>query len=64
LVNELKVSRKDEDLEKIDSLISVINSEMQKISTRIYSETQNSDGNGQEVHASVNEEDVEFEEVK
>jgi molecular chaperone DnaK len=64
LVNELKVSRKDEDLEKIDSLISDINSEMQKISTRIYSETQNSDGNGQEVHASVNEEDVEFEEVK
>jgi molecular chaperone DnaK len=64
LVNELKVSRKDEDLEKIDSLISDINSEMQKISTRIYSETQNSDGNGQEVHASVNEENAEFEEVK
>jgi molecular chaperone DnaK len=60
----LREARKEENVEKIESLLGDLTSEMQKITERIYSESQSSDPGSTESSTVINEEEVEFEEVK
>jgi molecular chaperone DnaK len=59
----LKGARKEENIEKLESLLIDLTSAMQKITERIYSEAQTSE-TGNTESSTVPEEDVEFEEVK
>jgi len=59
----LKEARKEENIEKLESLLIDLTSAMQKITERIYSEAQTSE-TGNTESSTVPEEDVEFEEVK
>jgi molecular chaperone DnaK len=59
----LKEARKEENIEKSESLLTDLTSAMQKITERIYSESQTSETENRE-SSTVPEEDVEFEEVK
>lgn len=60
----LREARKEENVEKIESLLGDLTSAMQKITERIYSESQSSDPGSTESSTVTNEEEVEFEEVK
>jgi molecular chaperone DnaK len=61
-IEAIKEARKNEDVEKIESLVGELTSTMQKISERVYSAAQNST-ESEPVNADQ-EENVEFEEVK
>ena len=60
----MKEARKAEDVEKIESLLADLTVAMQKVTERIYAETQSSDSGSAESSTVPNEEDVQFEEVK
>ena len=64
VLETLREARKEEDLEKIESLLTDLTTSMQKITERIYSESQSSEAGSAESSTVTNEEDVEFEEVK
>jgi molecular chaperone DnaK len=64
VLESLKEARKAEDVEKIESLLADLTVAMQKVTERIYSETQSSDSGSTESSTVPNEEDVQFEEVK
>lgn len=61
ILEDLKTSRKEEDVEKVETHLNNLSSEMQKITERIYSESQSSGSESSEV---PEDEDVQFEEVK
>ena len=63
VLESLGEARKTEDLEKIETLLGDLNSEMQKITERIYSESQNSTESTESAPVK-DEEEVQFEEVK
>jgi molecular chaperone DnaK len=64
VLESLKEARKAEDVEKIESLLADLTVAMQKVTERIYAETQSSDSGSAESSTVPNEEDVQFEEVK
>ena len=63
VLESLGEARKTEDLEKIETLLGDLTSEMQKITERIYSESQNSTESTESAPVR-DEEEVQFEEVK
>ena len=63
VLESLGEARKTEDLEKIETLLGDLNSEMQKITERIYSESQNSTESTESAPVK-DEEEAQFEEVK
>ena len=63
VLESLGEARKTEDLEKIETLLGDLTSEMQKITERIYSESQNSTESTESAPVK-DEEEVQFEEVK
>jgi molecular chaperone DnaK len=63
VLESLGEARKTEDLEKIETLLGDLNSEMQKITERIYSESQNSTESTESAPVK-DEEEVQFEEVR
>jgi molecular chaperone DnaK len=63
VLESLGEARKTEDLEKIEILLGDLTSEMQKITERIYSESQNSTESTESAPVK-DEEEVQFEEVK
>ena len=63
VLESLKEARKSEDVEKIESLLGDLTAAMQKITERIYSESQSSGPEASD-SSTVSEENVEFEEVK
>jgi molecular chaperone DnaK len=63
-LESLKEARKEENVEKVESLLVDLTSVMQKVTERIYSETQSPETGSDESSTVTNEEDVEFEEVK
>jgi len=64
VLETLREARKAEDVEKIESLLGDLTAAMQKVTERIYSETQSSDPGSTESSTVPNEEDAQFEEVK
>ena len=62
-LESLREARKEEDVEKIESLLGDLTSAMQKITERIYSETQSSEP-GSEGTTVPEDDTVQFEEVK
>jgi molecular chaperone DnaK len=63
ILGALKEARKEEDVEKIESLLNDLTASMQKITERIYSETQSSEPGNE--GTTVSEDDmVQFEEVQ
>jgi molecular chaperone DnaK len=63
-LESLREARKEEDLEKVESLLNDLTASMQKITERIYSESQSSEAGSTETSTVPNDEEVEFEEVK
>jgi molecular chaperone DnaK len=63
VLESLVEARKTEDLEKIETLLGDLNSEMQKITERIYSESQNSTESTESAPVK-DEEEAQFEEVR
>jgi molecular chaperone DnaK len=63
ILESLREARKEEDVEKIESLLNDLTASMQKITERIYSETQSSDP-GSEGTTVPEDDTVQFEEVK
>lgn len=64
VLESLKEARKTEDVEKIESLLVDLTTAMQKVTERIYAETQSSNSGSPESSTVPNEEDAQFEEVK
>jgi molecular chaperone DnaK len=64
VLESLKEARKAEDVEKIENLLVDLTTAMQKVTERIYAETQSSDPGSAESSTVPNEEDAQFEEVK
>jgi molecular chaperone DnaK len=63
ILGALKEARKEEDVEKIESLLNDLTASMQKITERIYSETQSSEP-GNEGTTVPEDDTVQFEEVQ
>jgi hypothetical protein len=63
ILESLREARKEEDVEKIESLLNDLTASMQKITERIYSETQSSDP-GSEGTTVPEDDTVQFEEVQ
>jgi len=63
-LESLREARKEENVEKVESLLNDLTASMQKITERIYSESQSSDSGTSESSTVPNEEEVEFEEIK
>lgn len=64
ILESLKEARKEENVEKVESLLADLNAEMQKITERIYSESQSSESGSTNESPVQDEETVQFEEVK
>ena len=64
VLESLGEARKTEDLEKIESLLGDLTQVMQKITERIYAESQDSSGSTESAPVRDEEEEVQFEEVK